>query len=439
MVELRNDEHAILSRYIVSVWQQKGGSMSKNKTVVISDVHLSNGSNNYSWFKDDTKLKGFLNEIAERADIKELVLLGDIFDLWLYPIDEIPWTAEQIIQHWSGSNSVVSALKKCADKLPDVYYINGNHDMGVTAADLALISPKMKFRTADQYNADHANKVQFEHGNLVDIFNAPDISGNSINGLPFGYFITRLVATAQNHDTLWDEIADIVRSYLRRIFGLNNSLRQQKSLEFGISLIDDWIERKLEKYGKLLLESIIDVLLDYVRIYHPSIDENSPILLPDGSSVAIGRVKEHYHKLLPNWYQKLRSLSDLYRSALASENLAWYAKKLLQDGPEKTVVMGHTHEGKILMRHEGQYANSGCWISDRQATYVEIDPADSPQAVVKAYPGNTRIVSAMAFAGHENMMRSSSKSLTDSSDPLTDEAAWEEEPLPQLWRQKPTE
>jgi UDP-2,3-diacylglucosamine pyrophosphatase LpxH len=81
--------------------------MPGTKTVIISDVHLSNGANNYSWFKDDSKFKEFLKETAQRSDVKELVLLGDIFDLWLYPIDVAPWTAQQVIQQWSGPNSVL--------------------------------------------------------------------------------------------------------------------------------------------------------------------------------------------------------------------------------------------------------------------------------------------------------------------------------------------
>jgi UDP-2,3-diacylglucosamine pyrophosphatase LpxH len=200
------------------------------KTVIISDVHLSDGPTKYSWFKDDSKLKGFLNDTAKRADVKELVLLGDIFDLWLYPVNVAPWTAKQIIQKWSGADSVVSALKECANKLPDVFYINGNHDMDVTAADLALISPKIKFRTSDQYNAAHANILHLEHGHLVDMFNAPDISGDAIKGLPFGYFITRLMATANNHNDLWEELADIVSSHLKRLFFHNNFIRVLKKI-----------------------------------------------------------------------------------------------------------------------------------------------------------------------------------------------------------------
>lgn len=189
--------------------------MARTKNIIISDVHLSDGATPYSWFKDDSALKGFLSKPAKRADVKELVLLGDFFDLWLYPVNVKPWTVQQVIQQWSsGADSVIGVLKECADKLPNVFYIKGNHDMSVTAADLTPVIPKIKYITCDQYNTDHANELHVEHGHLIDMFNAPDISGDAIKGLPFGYFITRLMATAQNHDTVWDHMVDAARSHL---------------------------------------------------------------------------------------------------------------------------------------------------------------------------------------------------------------------------------
>jgi hypothetical protein len=157
-----------------------------------------------------------------------------------------------------------------------------------------------------------------------------------------------------------------------------------------------------------------------VQIYQPLIG-SSPIILPDSSTVTIDEVKNHYHKLLLNWYRKLDSLSGLYRSALASTNLAWYVKKLLQSDPAHLAVMGHTHKGKSMFRAEGQYANSGCWISGKQATYVEIDPSASPKAVVKAYPGTTPLAPVMFI-------------MASPSPSMNDEAAWEEDPLPQFWQ-----
>ena len=67
----------------------------EQKTIVISDIHMSNGED-HSWFKapNADKLANMLNAMAEKKDtfdnVEELVVLGDLFDLWLYPVNEAP-------------------------------------------------------------------------------------------------------------------------------------------------------------------------------------------------------------------------------------------------------------------------------------------------------------------------------------------------------------
>ena len=192
------------------------------------------------------------------------------------------------------------------------------------------------------------------------------------------------------------------------------------------SIFGKLLEKFVDKVGKELVELIIKVLLEAMQVYHPAINESSTILLPDGDTVTIGEVKQHYHPLLLNWYRKLGSLPDLYRSALASTDLAWYADQLLQKGPANLVIMGHTHKSTSMSQSKGLYANSGCWITGKESTYVEVDLSASPQAVVKAYhPGTTP---AMFLAKRAPVMTSSSLSMTE-------ETAWDEEPLPQFWQQ----
>ncbi|CAK8715465.1 MAG: Calcineurin-like phosphoesterase [Candidatus Electronema aureum] len=364
--------------------------MAQSKIVIISDVHLSDGQS-YSWFKDDSTLKGFLNQTAHDPQVKELVLLGDVFDVWLYPIQVAPWDAKKIIQKWSG---IITALQSCAAKLPKVYYINGNHDMGVTQADLSLISPNIEVISATQYNAQHPNTLHLEHGHLVDMFNAPDISGDPIQGLPFGYFVTRLVATAGNHDEIWNALSDIVKSHFGKISSYNSFVQQMNGSSMWRGFFEGFIEALLEdfirKAGKLLIEALVDLLVEYVKLADSSVNDNSNILLPNGAKVNIGEVKKHYHKLLLNWFKKY-GLADLYNTATASTGLDWYAEKLLSQSTAKTVVMGHTHHGQCLSIANGQYVNSGCWCAKAQPTYVEVTLQAAPTVVLKSYPENAVI------------------------------------------------
>jgi hypothetical protein len=258
------------------------------------------------------------------------------------------------------------------------------------------------------------------------MFNAPDSSDDTINGLPFGYFITRLVATANNQNAVWNALSKLVTSHFDTMSGEYDFMQLQgEHLSFGpfTLLLDGLFADVLIPAGKLLIEAIIDLLIVYVKAFDSSFNTSSKIILPDGSTVTVGKVKDHYHTLLINWYKKLGSLPALRQSALASTDLAWRAEQLLQSGPARLVVMGHTHAGKSTFPAGGQYANSGCWIAEAQATYVEIDPAVNPKSVVKTYPGNMPLMVTMAAVSHAMMADSPA---------IVEEAALAEEPLPPL-------
>ncbi len=157
------------------------------KTTVISDVHMSNGKP-YTWFHgpNSENLTNMLNFIANDSSVGELVLLGDLFDLWLYPVDEIPWTVEQIIE---ANPTVTKALQQCVEKIPNVYYMNGNHDMAVAPDDLKLLNSghnNIQCIITEDYRKQHRSR-HLEHGHLVDMFNSPDNSGDTIGGYPMGY------------------------------------------------------------------------------------------------------------------------------------------------------------------------------------------------------------------------------------------------------------
>ena len=106
----------------------------RNKTVIMSDIHISNGAD-YAWFVDPYPeyLLGMLSDVASDSTVSELVLLGDTFDLWLYPVDVVPWTVSQILQ---ANSAIQDALLSCVANIPSVFYINGNHDLKVTQEDL---------------------------------------------------------------------------------------------------------------------------------------------------------------------------------------------------------------------------------------------------------------------------------------------------------------
>jgi len=337
--------------------------MERSKIVVISDVHMSNNAG-YSWFRSPYPgdVSGLFKMIAKDEGVKELVLLGDIFDLWLYPVNVTPCQIDEIVSEWD--DTVIDALRQCAANLPTVFYLNGNHDMTVTSDDIRRIANQIQWITPAEYNQKHKNLLHLEHGNSADMFNAPDDSGDTVNGLPLGYFITRLVATADDQAKCWDRIRELVEDHHERYLRTGDS---EKSVN-GIA-------------GKLLVIGIINALMAYAFIKGEPVTDKTEIRFPNSKeNVTVGTVKKFYHSLFDRWLKKEpRRLWDSMRVSLCKDGLDWYAKELLDKGPAKVIVMGHTHYGEysVYACNDGsKYANSGCWCKetkDPAPTYIEMD------------------------------------------------------------------
>lgn len=115
--------------------------------------------------------------MLKENDANRLVFLGDLFDLWLYPVDTVPDTIPQIINNYPD---IAAAIKYCVKNIADVFYIPGNHDMFVCQNDLIALgsdSKELQLIDAKTYNEKYScNQFYIEHGNSADMFNAPDTS-----------------------------------------------------------------------------------------------------------------------------------------------------------------------------------------------------------------------------------------------------------------------
>ncbi len=330
------------------------------KTIIISDIHISNGAG-YSWFLPPCPdyLVTMLNNIAKDHSVEELVLLGDVFDLWLYPIDVIPWTVSQIIQ---ANPLITKALKQCVQKIPNVYYMNGNHDMAVVPGDLLPFSSgnkSMQWISPDLYAEKYQNRRRLEHGHAADMFNAPDDSIDAVKGYPLGFFVTRLVATAANPSAARQALKAIVQA------------KGASYKAMGPEAIDAL------SMGRSLVKAIIDVLELYAEL-----QDSTPIrfLEPDlDKRYTVGDIKSHYGSLYGAWRKLHPDPTEFVDTMLVgfdSNGLGWYAKKLLSGkAAPNVVIMGHTHHAVS----QGRYDNDGFWcISNAlghggaKASYVEI-------------------------------------------------------------------
>jgi UDP-2,3-diacylglucosamine pyrophosphatase LpxH len=330
------------------------------KTIIISDIHISNGAN-YSWFRPPYPeyVSEMLSSIANDSSVGELVLLGDVFDLWVYPLDVVPWTVSQIIQ---ANPSVTKAFQKCVQNIPNVYYLTGNHDMGVVTSDLQPFSSSGKdiqLITPEGYNTKYQNKRHLEHGHAVDMFNAPNNSSDTIGGYPLGFFISRMVATVPDQSVVRQALMTLLQS-------LGATHRAM-----GPAMID------VPSRGSFLVEAIITLLEKHAGVQNnTSIRFSEPEL---DNKYTVADIKNHYTTLYSTWHSRYPDLEEFIDTMLAGylpNGLDWYANKLFSGkATPKVVVMGHTHHAKSV----GGYYNDGCWcnysaLGQGEATlnYIEI-------------------------------------------------------------------
>jgi UDP-2,3-diacylglucosamine pyrophosphatase LpxH len=341
----------------------------EKKTVVISDVHMSNDKP-YSWFEEanSKKLAKMLTTLANDETVEELVLLGDLFDLWLYPVNTPPLTVKDIIE---ANDPVVQALRDCLKDNRTVYFMNGNHDMGVTQKDLDMLAgsaDKIQLISPEKYERDHPG-WRLEHGNAADMFNAPDDSDDTIGGYPFGYFITRLVATADDEGKVWRVLKELYEH-------LATTIRAIEPAESAMALGAVRPQRvAIPWVGALMVDLIVNTLSHIAEVNDSTtIRFSEPEL--DAKEYTVGDIKTKYGSLLGRWYDKY-PVEKLVSAMLATHDLGWYAEDLVSANPERNVVvMGHTHASVS----GNPYDNDGCWCKagslghgDANPTYVEIE------------------------------------------------------------------
>ena len=173
----------------------KGG-----RTVVISDVHIGNNTKT-CWYQrslHEPYLAAVLDYVIAHPSgtdgpITKLVVLGDLFDFWTYPPEQQPPTVDEIIK---ANQPILGRQGKLAQAIEAVQgnaiYLHGNHDIGITQADLdQLPLGSRRLTLVDDTVVDDSGLV-LTHGHLFTMFNAPDARYHG--EVPVGHFVTRAIA-----------------------------------------------------------------------------------------------------------------------------------------------------------------------------------------------------------------------------------------------------
>lgn len=320
------------------------------KRIFLSDIHLSSKKlyddpHGPTWYRPEVhgpRLLRFLNEIVlgSKDQIKDVILLGDVFNTWLCSAHATPPTYGQI---FSANKEVLSKLKELIKAGISLFYIKGNHDFDLPPAAIRKAVPGIQVVRSYRSGRMHA-----EHGHRFDLFNRPDYVTDPGHGRPIGYFITRLVASVEDTG-------------------------------FGIldlpTYLDDVLEAAITSQN--LYSSIIEGLAERAGMRG---EDEIAMPGPGKQVVTIDELKDRY-QVLDELYGRRELISNLYERRYLNGS----ADQICHRSEVNVVVFGHTHKAMIdkdfFLVDDRIYANTGSWCKEK-AHWVVIDkPPGAPTTV----------------------------------------------------------
>jgi UDP-2,3-diacylglucosamine pyrophosphatase LpxH len=325
----------------------------RTRRFFISDLHLGG---QHAWLKPEHRdgLLGFLGWIAEQPGVKDLVLLGDIFDTWMCPMDETPLDVHALA---AMHRPVIDAMRDCASAVEHIFFVNGDHDMHVTQAELDAVLGASRVQRTVAYASGF---LHAEHGNRFSMLNAPDPLHDPSGAYPLGYFVTRMLAGSRHPHAGPRSITKVV---------------------------DDVLARAVTPES--LVRSVVDRLMDLAGK-----TPDDAFVMPDGRRpFKLRDVQQKYAPLYARWQERFGIQHALCAIRSESSSLAWFADRLRAEHQCNVIILGHDHEAQLartssLHRGNGIYANTGRWCSN-EPTFVEVEEQGC-QHVVRLWGGGSR-------------------------------------------------
>jgi UDP-2,3-diacylglucosamine pyrophosphatase LpxH len=369
----------------------------RTKVRFISDIHMGDNRsfddpNPYGWFRNNIPvLAKFLDDQLKAPNLKELVILGDLFDQWVIPTDLDPLISFDKICSYKGNQPIIRRLKKLAAN-PDIKlaYVPGNHDMSLDKNDIAATKqilentfPGIRFfcNSTIPLGSYNVGTLAAEHGDRYCLFNAPDPGSKLNTFLPIGYFISRVVAYKVKNNGYKQNPRQIFIDFLKKYIGHPHLIEAV----FGAIAKDAGLTPK----SKIILKNIPGC--------------------PD--TMTIKEIGQSFSNLVQRWDNTPGNINTS-TAILSDLGYLYYAASSVyfsHFNPNiDIVIFGHTHVQKIKRNPIDPaqdsskdpcysiYANCGTWVDKCKdgCTYVETEriPSESRHYVrVKGYPGNALI------------------------------------------------
>lgn len=331
----------------------------RTKRVFVSDVHMGAGKdqgpkyqgNPFEWLGPDEaeNFSDFLDHFSTREDVKELILLGDIMNNWVCPVDLEPPAFDEIIQA-KHNQSITQRLRALAGNQEiKVVYVPGNHDMTITKETINNHFPGIVFGgTATNNSVYRTSRLLAEHGNAHAMFTAPDPINDPRSRLPLGYYISRVVATKAS--------------------------KTGSSQRHYWTYIDDF----LELLGpQTLAESVFEALLE-----EAGLPEDAEIKMRGTTGhtykVKANEIKEKYADLYAQW-QTNRGAGIAFKALMAEIGyLGDIADNICKNSGTNIVIFGHNHDNELdkdsWFVDDRIYANCGSWCDpNKPYSFIETE------------------------------------------------------------------
>ncbi len=404
----------------------------RNKIVVISDIHIGIDDKYAETVKNRPLLIAFLKQLQRTTDVRELVIDGDFLDEWFLPVDYPSYTDvnkfyKDVIANNQG---VIDELNKVIDSGIKLVYIPGNHDMTQENEVLQEAIPKIvqvrDTKGLGTYYTGDRNEIAIEHGHRYDVFSAPDtvtnaeLVGNDDTILPAGYFYARYAATwvLEGRPTVAKDLPVVSKVP-------DKSDTDQYGAYVYYSILKNVSERMTPKEG--LDEKIFDMhmagfddaytYLDFYPTQRADGTISAPVLFQNiqrtwGERQKINQVK------VPN------SFLEAVAGTLDWEYFFRQAKVQYLENPNENVdvvVFGHTHVPSYRALDNGKYyINEGTWIDhntdypEASRTFAVITTGDKTTAGLYKYEENGSVVDiAASVSGEKNEAETAKASHAD--------------------------
>jgi UDP-2,3-diacylglucosamine pyrophosphatase LpxH len=398
------------------------GSAERNLVVVISDIHLGANLAYAECNKNRAQLENMLKEIGKSANVKELVIAGDLFDEWFVPakVDTYQGSdqANFITRMAEANAGVFDALKAIINAGNiTVTYVPGNHDLTISEANVALVLPGIKqARDTGKLGLGTYSPVDFpqlaiEHGHRCNFFCAPDpISNQTVAPgtiLPPGYFFTRLAAlyVVEGRPAPGDVIPLVTKN-------TSDTASASQDLLYGYWGSWAWSLREFpitEKFSDDIFVTNINGFTDTYSVndflpYQTVVDGTIDVNLFKGIQDTWGerQTKNNVPVAIPTAHA-IEYVATAEETDYQAQNQYFLNPK----ANKRIVVFGHTHAPKIITSasffgKKTIYANSGTWIDHNgdltTMNFIVITPQRSDPAsetTVALYNYQNHVVTKM--------------------------------------------